>query len=145
MKTIEQKTENLNKEKQKWEKEKQYLTEKQSLEQQKKDLIHKNKKKLSVSKILTFFLFANCTAIEIFTCYITIINIKIARQLYMMPDFSPLTALIGAVVGEVIGFAVYSIKAAKENCEGGIVYEQALLQSMNDDTYIQEGIYGKDY
>ena len=46
----------------------------------------------------------------------------------MAPDFSPLVALIGAVIGEVIGFAVYSLKSAKENTKNGIVYEQAMLE-----------------
>ena len=31
----------------------------------------------------------------------------------MSPDLTPLVALISAVVGETIGFAIYSIKAAK--------------------------------
>jgi hypothetical protein len=44
------------------------------------------------------------------------------------PDFSPLITLIGAVVSEVIGFAIYSIKAAKENTKGGIVYESAMRE-----------------
>ena len=38
-------------------------------------------------------------------------------------DFSPLVTLIGSVIGEVIGFAIYSLKSAKENSEGGIVYD----------------------
>lgn len=42
-------------------------------------------------------------------------------------DFSPLTALIGAIVTEVIGYAVYSIKSMKENTKGGITYETAML------------------
>lgn len=145
MKTIEQKLNDLNKKKQQWEKEKQYLEQKQKLKQQKKEFLHKDKKKISVSKILTFFLFANCTAIEIFTCYITILNIKMASQLGTAPDLSPLIALISAAVGEVIGFGIYAIKAAKQNCEGGIVYEQALLQTMKENEYRQESIYGKDY
>jgi len=46
----------------------------------------------------------------------------------MMPDFSPLVTLIGAVVSEVIGFAIYSIKATKENTKGGIVYDTAMKE-----------------
>lgn len=44
----------------------------------------------------------------------------------MSPDLTPLITLIGAVVSEVIGFAIYSIKAAKENTSGGIVYDLAM-------------------
>jgi len=78
--------------------------------------------KLTTSKLLTFLLFLNCTAIEIFTGWVIINNIKIATILMTPPDLSPLIALIGAVVGETIGFAIYCIKAAKENCKGGIIY-----------------------
>ena len=46
---------------------------------------------------------------------------------FMMPDFTPLVTLIGAVVSEVIGFAIYAIKSAKENTSGGIVYETAMM------------------
>ena len=40
-------------------------------------------------------------------------------------DFTPLVALIGAVVGEVLGYAIYSLKAAKENTLNGITYMTA--------------------
>lgn len=39
-----------------------------------------------------------------------------------------MTALIGAVVTEVIGYAIYTIKATKENTKGGITYETAMRQ-----------------
>ena len=112
-----------------WEEEKQYIIKQQEIKKQKQDLY--KHKKLSTSKILTFFLFLNCTAIEIFTGWVTITNMQIARELMISPDLTPLLALIGAVVGETIGFAIYSIKAAKQNCVGGIVYEQALLKANN--------------
>jgi hypothetical protein len=40
----------------------------------------------------------------------------------MTPDLSPLTSLIGIVVSEVMGFAVYAVKSMKENTEGGITH-----------------------
>ena len=46
-------------------------------------------------------------------------------------DFSPLVTLIGAVVTEVIGFAVYAVKATKENTANGITYMMA-QQSLNN-------------
>ena len=46
-------------------------------------------------------------------------------------DFSPLVTLIGAVVTEVMGFAVYAIKATKENTANGITYMMA-QQSLNN-------------
>ena len=119
----------INQQIEQWEEEKQYIIKQQEIKKQKQDLY--KYKKLSTSKILTFFLFLNCTAIEIFTGWVTVMNIQIAKELMITPDFTPLLALIGAVVGETIGFAIYSIKAAKQNCVGGIVYEQALIQANN--------------
>lgn len=46
-----------------------------------------------------FFLLLNCTAIEIFTGIITIMNINIARELGISPDLTPLVTLISAVIG----------------------------------------------
>ena len=43
-----------------------------------------------------------------------------------MVDFSPIVTLIGAVVGEVIGFAIYAAKSTKENTEGGIIYQNMM-------------------
>ena len=48
------------------------------------------------------------------------------------PDFTPLVALIGAVVSEVVGYAVYALKSAKENTVGGITYESAMRQIDED-------------
>jgi hypothetical protein len=52
----------------------------------------------------------------------------------MAPDLTPLVTLIGAVVSEVIGFAIYSIKAAKENTKGGLVYDKAMKELEMEDT-----------
>lgn len=43
-------------------------------------------------------------------------------------------ALITTVVAEVIGFGVYALKSAKENTEGGIIYETTMreLESQNN-------------
>lgn len=89
------------------------------------------KKKIPTTKLIMFFLFLNCTAIEIFTGWSTIQSIKLASQLCMSPDFSPLVSLIGTVVGEVIGFGVYALKSAKENCENGITYMTAKYELEN--------------
>lgn len=47
-------------------------------------------------------------------------------------DFSALQSLITAVVAEVIGFAIYSLKSLKENTEGGIVYQTAILEAQKN-------------
>lgn len=128
----------INQQKEQWQKKKEYLQLKQQLKESKQSL--KYKIKLSTSKIIMFFLLLNCTAIEIFTGIITVMNINIARELGISPDLTPLVTLISAVIGQTIGFAIYSIKAAKENCRGGIVYEQAMFQANNNLIFNQEDI-----
>ena len=41
-------------------------------------------------------------------------------------DFSPLVTLIGNVVSEILGYGIYSLKAAKENTRGGVIYDLAM-------------------
>lgn len=110
---------------QEWEKDKVYLEKEKQLKQDKKKFFSKIPK-ISTSKLLILFLFLNCTAIELFTAWITIKSVELVQITMIAPDFSPLITLIGAVVSEVIGFAIYSIKAAKENTKGGIVYDTAM-------------------
>lgn len=54
-------------------------------------------------------------------------------------DFSPLVTLIGAVVSEVFGYAIYSLKAAKENTAGGLVYDMA-MQNLDNPSTPPDGI-----
>lgn len=83
-------------------------------------------KKLTTTKKLILFLFINCTAIELFTAWVIIQSLNLGFTNSIIPDFSPLVTLIGAVVGEVIGFAVYALKSTKENTAGGIIYDSAV-------------------
>ena len=129
MKELNNKTITL--EEKKWEIEKGYLERVYQLKTDKKAMRKKLLGKIPTSKLLISFLFANCTAIEIFTAWTTIKSFELAHELMISPDLTPLVALIGAVVGEVIGYAVYSAKATKENTIGGIVYDQA-MNSHND-------------
>ena len=111
------------------------LAQKEAWDQEKKAIkiqqqIHRERRKLlnpfakiSFSKWLIFFLFFNCTILEIFTGWVTIQTIKLAFSTGAIIDFSPLVTLIGLVVGEVIGYGIYSLKAIKENTKGGIVYD----------------------
>lgn len=86
----------------------------------------KNIKKISTTKKLIIFLFANCTIIELYTMIIVFMSLIFSLKTDIAPDFSPLVALIGAIIGEVIGYAVYCLKSAKENSIGGIIYESAM-------------------
>ena len=89
-------------------------------------------KKISCTKLIMLFLFINCTVIEIFTGWVTIQNILLARDFGITLDFTPLVALVGTVVSEVFGFAVYALKSVKENTKGGIVYDSALMNREED-------------
>ena len=90
--------------------------------------------KIPTSKLLILFLFINCTLIELFTGWTTVQSFKLANELMITPDFTPLVTLIGAVVSEVIGYAIYSLKAMKENTSGGIVYDSALNNNDNNNS-----------
>lgn len=119
--------EGLEKKIKKWEQEKELLLKSQQLKQEKREIKNKGKeerRKIATTKLLTFFLFINCTIIEIFTLYVTIKQMNMGLGI----DFTPLQMLITSVVGEVIVFAVYSLKSLKENTKGGIVYQAALTQ-----------------
>lgn len=85
-------------------------------------------KKMSTTKKFMLFLFINCTLIELFTGWVTVQNLILAREMGILLDFTPLVTLIGAIVGEVFSFAVYAAKSAKENIKGGIIYEKAINQ-----------------
>lgn len=110
-----------------WQREKPLREREYKLKEDQRQFKETHRPKLSTSKLLIIFLFINCTIIEIFTGYVTLKSLDIATMTFMMPDFTPLVTLIGAVVSEVIGFAIYAIKSAKENTSGGIVYETAMM------------------
>lgn len=115
-----------------WQREKEILERKYKLKQEKKEFKKQLLPKISTSKLLIFFLFINCTIIELFTGFVTLRSLDLATLTMMNPDFTPLVALIGAVVSEVVGYAVYALKSAKENTAGGITYEAAMRQIDED-------------
>ena len=111
------------------------LAQKEAWEQEKKAIkiqqqIHKERRKLlnpfakiSFSKWLIFFLFLNCTGLEIFTAWVTVQTIQLAFATGAIIDFSPLVTLIGLVVGEVIGFD--SMGYAHVADDSGAIYVRA--------------------
>ena len=111
------------KEEQEWQEQKGLIERKQKIEQEKKQL---KGKKITTTKWLILFLFINCTLIELFTGWSTVQSLRLSALTGQSVDFSPLVTLIGAVVSEVIGFAIYAVKSMKENCEGGVTYSKAM-------------------
>lgn len=112
-----------------WNAEKVILERKQKLREEKREM--RKLKKMSTTKFLIGFLFINCTLVELFTGWATAQSLKISYTTGNPMDFSPLVTLIGAVVTEVMGFAVYAVKATKENTANGITYMMA-QQSLNN-------------
>lgn len=123
---IQKKQQKLAKKQGKWEQEKPIVIGKQDLKEDKrfiKKRLKKERKTLTTTKFLMLFLFISCTAIQAFTLIITILSMQ--QGVY---DFTALQMLITAVVGQVIAFAVYSLKSLKENTKGGIIYQTAMQQ-----------------
>lgn len=83
-------------------------------------------KRFPTAKVLMTLLFVNCTVVELFTMWATDQSFKLAYATQLAPDLTPLNTLVGTVVAEVLGFAVYCLKSMKENTKGGIVYESAV-------------------
>ena len=130
---LKQEVKNLKREEQLWEVEKKIISRQEKIEQEKDAIKGKGKKKISATKLLILFLFINCTLIELFTGWAIVQSIQIAAIMGIAPDFSPLIALIGAVVSEVMGFAIYAIKSTKENTKDGIVYETTMANLSHDE------------
>ena len=69
-----------------------------------------------------WILLALCFIVIIFTGIVTIKEFSLAYALGLMPDFTPLVTMIGAILGAAIDVAAYFAKSAKENTKGGITY-----------------------
>lgn len=124
---IQREKQKLQKQLQVWQAKKQIILQKQDLLEdvkQTKNRYKEQHKKLSASKFLMLFLFVSCSAIEFFTIFLTFKTVNLG---YI--DFSALQSLITAVVAEVVGFAIYALKSTKENTVGGVVYQTALLEA----------------
>ena len=98
-----------------WKLERQILEKKQQIKKEKAQLLREEKKVTTTKKLVTY-LFVCATAIQLFTGYLMIVQIQLLKQgVIITLDTSPLISLIGAVVGEVMVFAVYAVKSFKEN------------------------------
>lgn len=120
-----------------WQKEKKYLNLQQDIQHEREQIKNKykaQKRALTTTKFLMFFLFISCSVIELFTIYIILKAINMGLEV----DFTPLTMLITAIVAQVIGFAVYSLKSTKENIKGGIIYEMAMQKQCQNNDEQQE-------
>lgn len=86
----------------------------------------KEKKKVEWSKKLLVILFINFFLLEAFIGWVTYYSFRLSFSIGMMPDFTPLITLIGAVVGQTVSYGIYCAKAKAENTQGGVVYDLAM-------------------
>ena len=115
-----------------WQREKEILSLEQEIKDERYQIKHKFKKEIpTFAKLFLIFLFINFTAIELFTGWVTIKSFSLAYATGMMPDFTPLVTLIGAVIGQTLTYGFYSSKSKAENTEGGIIYESAMYGLRN--------------
>lgn len=110
-----------------WAERKSLIERQNAIDAEQKELTeaHKKIKFPSWSKLLLIILFINFTILEIFVGWVTIHSFAIASIIGVMPDFTPLITLLGAVIGETVSYGIYSAKSKAENTEGGVVYEKA--------------------
>lgn len=86
----------------------------------------KGKKKIAFSKIIFVGVSIMTISVVIFSC----------RMMYMTGDLSPLAYLIPSIFAELAtatGF--YYKKAERENTKGGIVYDSAMAEKVNNEEY----------
>ena len=93
----------------------------------------KEKKKTEWSKKLLTILFINFFLLEIFILGITCYSFNLGFAIGQMPDYTPLIALITAVIGETLSYGIYCAKAKAENTQGGIKYDTVMRNLENDE------------
>ena len=89
--------------------------------------------KISTSKLVLAILIAILAVVMIFAGYATVAMLNVVALTGLGFDFTPLVALISAVAGEVVVTLGYFAKSTKENQIGGITYDMAMNQSLNDE------------
>ena len=86
----------------------------------------KGKRKIAYSKIIFAGVSIMTISVVIFSC----------KMIYVTGDLSPLAYLIPSVFAELAtatGF--YYKKAERENTKGGIVYDSAMAEKVNNEEY----------
>lgn len=93
---------------------------------------NKNPFRITTGKLAMWILLALCFIVIIFTGVVTIKEFSLAYALGLMPDFTPLVTMIGAILGAAIDVAAYFAKSAKENTKGGITYQAAAMRNFQE-------------
>ena len=82
----------------------------------------KRKKKMEFSKKCFLLIVLNCSVVELYSM----------AAMWHFSDLSALYSLIGAVVGESLAYISYCAKAKKENTRGGITYDMAMQEQVEN-------------
>lgn len=94
---------------------------------------NKNPFKITTGKLAMWFLLLLCLSVIIFTGWVTLQEITLSYAIGMAPSFMPLITMIGAILGATIDVAAYFAKSAKENSQGGIVFEAAAANNFEEE------------
>lgn len=81
----------------------------------------KPKQKKTFSKMTTIFLYVNLTVVEIFCMLI----------MWRTMDLSSLSTFITCIVGEILVHFISCEKSKKENTQGGIIHDTAMIELQN--------------
>ena len=133
-KKLQRTTDKINLEKRIWLQEKPLIEQENQINSEKQELKRRKRetKLPSWSKLLLIFLFINFTVLELFIGFITLYSFKLAAEVGIMPDLTPLITLITAVIGETISYWIYCAKSKAENVKDGIVYETTMFNLRNN-------------
>lgn len=82
----------------------------------------------STTKKIVGFLIGNFVALQLVVIIFTALNFYLAATHGTEIDYSPLTVILTSVIGEVVAFLIYSVKAGMENRKNGITYETAMKE-----------------
>lgn len=93
---------------------------------------NKNPFRITTGKLAMWTLLILCLIVIVFTGYVTIKEFSLAYALGLMPDFTPLVTMIGAILGAAIDVAAYFAKSAKENTKGGITFQAAAMKNFQE-------------
>ena len=116
-----------------WQREKEILAIDQEIKNERYEIKNSLKRDMpTFAKLFLIFLFVNFSLIELFTAWVTVRSFSLAYATGIMPDFTPLVTLIGAVIGQTLTYGFYSSKSKAENTEGGIVFESAMYGLRNE-------------
>lgn len=112
-----------------WQIERINLKRENSIKNDYNKIQNKNPFKITTGKLAMWILLFLCLIVIVFTGWVTIKEFSLAYALGVMPDFTPLVTMIGAILGAAIDVAAYFAKSAKENTKGGITYQAAAMKN----------------